>query len=164
MSWLPRVSAATRERVAREFDDLGPAACTAEVVATLAANNPELLDIAAKWARDVGPAEKTMAAFAMFCRLLIRESASLDGGAELHPLPRLAPETRDLIVRSIDEQGVETFTLQAVSQLEEANPELLQMAHAFAARHDDYLSLMQGFALIYQSLAMQLSADRRRSH
>src|ERR1700736_1285963 len=135
MSSLPRVSTTTRERVSREFDDLGPSACTDQVVQFLRRGNPELLDIASRCALDVGPAAKTMVGFAMFCRLLMVESASAEGGIQLNPLPRVAPETRDRLVRSIDQKGPEAFTKEALQQLERSNPELLQMAHGFASRH-----------------------------
>jgi hypothetical protein len=164
MSFLPRVTAATREKVSREFDDLGPSACTKKVVRFLRRSNPELLDIASKCARDVGPPGTTMTGFAMFLRLVIVES--LAAGVVLEPdsLPRVAPETRDRLVETIDRQGEEAFTMEALDHLERSNPELLQMAHAFASRHSDYLRLMQGFALLYRSLSLQQSADRVGFH
>src|SRR5690349_13640395 len=105
MIGLPRVTSATRERVSRELDDLGPAACTDQVVENLRRSNPELLDIASRCARDVRPAAKTMLGLAMFCRLLMAETAVTKGGSDLKPLPRVAPETRDLVVSDIDRQG-----------------------------------------------------------
>ena len=36
ITFVPRVSELTHERVSREFDDFGPAACRAEVSALLA--------------------------------------------------------------------------------------------------------------------------------
>src|SRR5687768_1756553 len=71
MSMIPRVTAATREKVSREFDDLGPAASTAEVVQLLERSNPELLDMISRSARDIGHTTKTMVGFAMFYRLLV---------------------------------------------------------------------------------------------
>ena len=50
MSVLPRVTELTRERISREFDDLGPDACMAEIKADLRQHNPELLDMASRWA------------------------------------------------------------------------------------------------------------------
>jgi len=164
MSFLPRVTAATREKVSREFDDLGPSACTEQVVQVLRQSNPELLDIASKCARDVGPAMETMIGFAMFLRLVIVEALSAGEGLEPDSLPRVAPDTRDRLVEAIDRQGEEAFTMEALDHLERSNPELLQMAHAFALRHSDYLRLMQGFALLYRSLSLQQSADRAGFH
>jgi hypothetical protein len=164
MSFLPRVTAATREKVSREFDELGPSACTEEVVRFLRWSNPELLDIASKCARDVGPAARTMVGFAMFFRLVMVESLSEGDGLESDPLPRVAPGTRDRLVKKIDRQGEEAFTMEAIDHLERNNPELLQAAHDFASEHPDYLRLMQGFALLYQSLSLQQSADRARFH
>jgi hypothetical protein len=163
MSSLPRVSAGTRERVSREFDDLGPAACIAQVVQLLEHDNPELLDMIARCVRDVGESGKAMAGFAMFYRLLLVE-LSAASSAPNRRLPRVAPKTRDLVVRRIDQRGDDAFVMEAIADLEESNPELLQMAHTFASRHPDYLRIMQGFALVYRSLALQLSADRAHLH
>jgi hypothetical protein len=43
LSALPRVKERTRERVAREFDDLGPDVCTNSIIRDLQQHNPELL-------------------------------------------------------------------------------------------------------------------------
>src|ERR1700728_3608758 len=56
MSALPRVAESTREQIAREFDDLGPDACIAEISEHLHDSNPEWLYMAAKCAEDVGDA------------------------------------------------------------------------------------------------------------
>jgi hypothetical protein len=162
MHSLPRVTEASRERVSREFDDLGPAACVAEVLKVLEQGNPELLDMAQRCARDIG--EKTMAGFAMFYRLLIVAAVAAQGGIKLNPIPRIAPETRDRLTRQIDKDGAEGFTTQAIEHMEQNNPELLQMVHGFASRQPDYGRVMQGFALLYQSLILQLSMDRPRLH
>ena len=162
MRSLPRVTETTRERVSREFDDLGPEACIAEIRQSLARRNPEFLDMASRCAKDIG--EKTMMGFAMFYRLLALEADSADGGAELNPIPRVAPATRDLLIKKIDEEGPETFTMHAIEHLEENNPELLQMLHGFASRQPDYPRVMQGFALLYRSLILQLSTERARWH
>jgi hypothetical protein len=69
-----------------------------------------------------------------------------------------------MIVRTIDSEGPEAFTMDVVAELEANNPELLQMAHGFASRQKDYLSVMQGFALLYQAISEQLAADRRLLH
>jgi hypothetical protein len=84
-----------------------------------------------------------------------------DVGESLLSLPpRVTPDTRDLIVKQIDQKGTEAFTMECIDDLEATNPELLQMAHNFASRHRDYLGVMQGFALLYKSLVLQTSADR----
>ena len=49
-------------------------------------------------------------------------------------------------------------------QLDGGNPELLQMAHYFASAQDNYLEVMQGFALLYTALLMQSEADRLSVH
>jgi hypothetical protein len=164
MSFLPRVTATTRERVTREFDDHGPRVCTDQVVHSLERSNPEILDMILKCARDVGNPAKMIIGFAMFYLLLMMEASSGGDGGGLQQLPRVSADTRDLLVRKIDEQGPEAFVMEAVENLERDNPELLQMAHAFAANHEEYLRIMQGFALMYQSLVLQLSADRSRLH
>ena len=164
MSLLPRVSAITREGVTREFDELGPAACTDKVVRSLTVSNPEILDMMSKCAIDVGEPAKIMVGFAMFYRLLTMEASSSGAPLEAHALPRVTPKTRDLLVERIDRQGSEAFVMEAVEILERDNPELLQMAHAFASGHAEYGPIMQGFALVYQSLFLQLSADRALLH
>lgn len=167
---LPLVTEATRERISREFDDLGPQACVAEITANLRLSNPEVLDMAAKCAGDVGDAERTLLGLAMFYRLLVLEGrASLAPGqagaaAGLDPLPRVAPQTRGRIARQIDQKGAETFAREALAHMERNNPELLQMAHHFASRQSNYLGMMQGFALIYACLAAQAAADRASVH
>lgn len=163
MSSLPRVTAATREQIVMEFDNCGPVARTERVVRALERSNPEFLDIALKCARDVGEPNKIMVGFVMFYRLLEAEALLPEAAIEL-PLPRVTPQTRDFLVRKIDEQDVEGFVMSALESLERDNPELLQMAHAFASRQQDYLRVMQGFALLYQSLVTQLSADRAHLH
>jgi hypothetical protein len=49
MSVLPRVTERIREQISREFDDLGPEACMAEIKADLSQHNPEFLDMASRW-------------------------------------------------------------------------------------------------------------------
>lgn len=164
MSALPRVTDRTRERIAREFDDLGPDACMAEITDDLKKNNPELLDMASKCAAAVGNSAKVMLGFGMFYRLLIAQSPASAEESMLNPLPRVARNTRDLIVRHIDEKGSEAFTMETIEDLERNNPELLQMAHNFASRHRDYLGVMQGFALLYRSLVVQSAADKALLH
>ena len=150
--------------MAREFDDRGPAACLAEVVADLRQNNPELLDIARRCAASLGDESRAMLGFAMFYRLLIAPAPPAMRPAALSPLPRVTARTRDAIVQQIDAAGVETFTREALVDLEHDNPELLLMADAFASRHRDYLGLIEGFALFYRALLDQSAADRRAPH
>jgi hypothetical protein len=67
-------------------------------------------------------------------------------------------------VAEIDEKGVENFTREAIVELENSNPELLQMAHNFASGLEDYLQAMQGFALLYKALLIQSRAVRATLH
>jgi hypothetical protein len=161
MNLLPRVTEKARELLAREFDARGPDVCMVEIVQHLEQHNPELLDMAAKWAADVGNPAKAMLGFGMFYRLLI---PTPPGTGMLSPLPRVSEETRALLVREIDEKGPGDFTLDALRELEERNPELLQMAHNFASGLGNYLQAMQGFALVYKALVMQSRAERARLH
>ena len=64
MSLLPCVTVKDRESVARDFDLRGPDACTAEIIEHLEEHNPELLDMAARWADDLGPEGFTIEALA----------------------------------------------------------------------------------------------------
>ena len=76
MSSLPRIAEYTRERIAREFDSLGPDACLEEILLDLRQNNPELLDMASKCAADVGNPSSIMVGFGMFYRLLVAEASA----------------------------------------------------------------------------------------
>lgn len=164
MSVLPRVTELTRERISREFDDLGPDACMAEIKADLRQHNPELLDMALRWAGDGSEAGSLMTAFGMFYRLLTAEALAPLGSSALNPLPRVSIEVRDTIVDSIDHSGTEAFTRDAIDNLEAANPELLQMAHGYASRRPDYGRTMQGFALLHEALLIQSRRDRASRH
>ncbi len=164
MSFLPRVTEFTREFVSRQFDDLGPEACVAEITADLARENPELLAMARKCAADVGDESRIMVGFGMFYKLLVSASSDGVGNAALHALPTVTGQTRDALVREIDEDGADAFTIKALADLERTNPELMQMAHGFASRQNDYVRVMQGFGLIYRSLGEQSARDRKRLH
>ena len=161
MSLLPRVTEKARELIAREFDARGPDACMAEIIEHLERHNPELLDMAAKWGADLENPAKAMLGFGMFYRLL---NPAPSGTSVLTPLPRVSEETRARLVREIDEKGPGNFTLDAIAELEQHNPELLQMAHNFASGLENYLHAMQGFALLYKSLIIQSRTERARLH
>ena len=161
MSFLPRVSEHTRESVSREFDDLGPGACVEQIVEDLRGTNPELLDMAEKCARDTGESARVMVGFCMFYRLLTAQAATEYG---LNTLPSVTIATREGVLQEIDRLGAEAFTDDSIRQLDRDNPELLQMAHAFASRHAGYLRIMQGVALLWASLVAQLRMDRTHMH
>jgi hypothetical protein len=72
---------------------------------------PELLDMAAKWAADLGNPGKAMLGFGMFYRLLIPVPP---GTGVLIPLPRVSKETRARLVSEIDHKGPAGFTLDAL--------------------------------------------------
>jgi hypothetical protein len=164
MSLLTRVTEKSRELIAREFDTRGPDICMAEVIEHLEQHNPELLDMAAKCAVDLGNPEKVMVGFSMFYRLLIGQFPAIAGAHVLNPVPRVTAETRRLLVAEIDEKGAEGFTMEAIAELEKSNPELLQMAHNFSSGLENYLHAMQGFALLYKSLLIESAAERTSLH
>jgi hypothetical protein len=164
MSVLPRVTDFTRERISREFDDLGPDACMAGIRKDLDQHNPELLEMAVKWARGGKDGERLLTAFGMFYRLLAAEALAPLESRALSPLPRVSSETRDAIVARIDRIGDEEFSREAINNLEAANPELLQMAHNFASERGDYAHTMQGFVLLHEALLAQWKSDRRTPH
>lgn len=164
MSVLPRVTDFTRERIAREFDDLGPDICMAGIRKDLDRHNPELLEMAIKWARKTKDGERLLTAFGMFYRLLAAETVAPLESRALSALPRVSHETREEIVRRIDRVGDEEFSRMAIRNLETANPELLQMAHGFASQRADYAQTMQGFALLHEALLRQSQKDRLRPH
>ena len=151
---LPSVHEFMWERVARDFDDVGPEACMAEILDDLLVNNPHYLEMAARSARDFGEPDRVLTGFGMFYRIL--ELAALELGGTL---PRITPETRDVVTAMISEFGDEQFVLLATETLSRENPCLLQMADGFASRHSDYLGIMAGFALLYNSLSAQLVAE-----
>ena len=171
MSTLPRVADSTREQTQRGYVRLDRDACVAEIPAHLRDNNPEWLNMAAKCANDVGDPRRIMGGFCMFYRLLIAQAApdqpmmiAPGTPAGLNPLPRVTAATRAAIVTEIDKIGTKMFIDGAILDLEGGNPELLQMAHYFASAHENYLGVMQGFALLYTALLVQSGADRRSMH
>jgi hypothetical protein len=168
MSTLPRVSESTREQIAREFDDLGPDACIADISTHLQRYNPEWLSMATKCALDASDPKRILSGFCMFYRLLtaqvLSDSPLTDITGMLTSLPRITTQTRAAIVAAIDENSVESFVNNAILQLESTNPELLQMAHYFASTQANYLATMQGFALLYAALLLQSGADRPLVH
>jgi hypothetical protein len=164
MSVLPRVRDATRKRVTREFDSLGPEVCMADILSDLLRHNPELLDMALTWAEEAEDAERLLTAFCVFYRSLAAEmDAPLKPGA-LSALPSVSPETRDRILARIDRVGEETFNREAMRNLKAANPALLQMAHGVASERSNYAHAMQGFALLHEALLIQSRRDRLRPH
>jgi hypothetical protein len=166
MSLLPRVTEKARELVALEFDTRGPDVCVEEIIEHLEKDNPELLNMAAKCAADLGSPARAMMGFAMFYRLLAVRlpTPAAAGAAPMLTLPRVSAKTRAMLVAEIDQNGAEVFTRAAVAELEEGNPELLQMAHGFASGSGNYLLAMQGFALLYRSLVLQSAVERFRLH
>lgn len=164
MSLLPRVTELTRERVSLAFDDLGPDACMAEITDELRHHNPELLDMAQRWAAAGDDTARHMQAFGVFYRALAMEAAAPRGASALNPLPRISPDIRDFIVQQIDQAGDEAFTREAIDNLEAINPELLQMAHFHAGQRADYGRVMQGLALFHQALLIQFRRDRATGH
>ncbi len=171
MSALPRVGGVTRERIAREFDDRGPEVCRAEITLDLEANNPELLDIASRCARDVGDFARIMTGFCMFYRLLTAEARAAIGPSHgagdsrhLSLLPRVSAATRTDIVKRIGALGSKEFTREAIAELERNNAELLSMSHHFAEDQADYVGVMQGFALLYACLLAEATQERGALH
>ena len=164
MSFLPRVTEKARELVARDFDARGPDVCLAEIVTHLEQHNPEILDMAVKCAAGSGSPRKVLLGFSMFYRLLVVQLPADARTPALFAPPRVSAETRGLLVAEIDEMGTEAFTAKAIAELEESNPELLQMAHSFASRLGNYLLAMQGFALLYKALLLQSIAQRATLH
>ena len=165
MSMLPRVTDPTRERISREFDSLGPDVCMADIRRDLDRHNPQLLDMAVKWAGEGKEGKKLFTAFfGMFYRLLAAEASALLESDALSPLPQVSSETRDRILARIARIGDEQFCREAIGNLEAANPELLQMAHGFASVRPDYARTMQGFALLHEALLIQSQSDRLKPH
>lgn len=155
---LPLVSDRHWERVARDFDDVGPDACLAETIDELSAENPHYLAIARRCAGDTVRPANTLVGFAKFYRILAAEAGERGGG-----VPRITPQTLDLIDALLEEFGEAAFIGLATALMCEENPCLSQMADSFASRQPDYLTVMQGFALLYRCLSVQATTDRLTS-
>ena len=164
MSLTTPLAEATRERIAREFDDRGPDACMAEVIIDLERNNPELLDIAVRCSESLGNSDRIMQSFGMFYRLMIDPWLPADDPLALSPLPRVTAQTRDRLVEEIDRMGAEAFTLDIVAELERSNSELLRALHAIASATGNPLGMTQGLALFYRAVATQAAGGRRVLH
>lgn len=162
MSTLPRVDNITWEKISREFDERGPELCRTEIIRDLEVNNPEILDMAERCARDVGDFDRIMNGFCMFYRLL-----NAEGGASHHSssmLPRVSALTRAMVADRIDRIGSAEFTRQSIRALERDNPELLRMGHSFAEAQSDYAGVIQGFALLYACLLAEVAQQRGALH
>ena len=153
MTTLPLVSERHWERVARDFDDVGPQACIAEIVEQLRAQNPHYLAIAQRSAADAGDEASAFTGFAQFYRILDLDARDR-GGA----VPRITAQTLDVIDALVEEFGEEQFIVLATEMLCEENPFLSQMAHSFASRRD-YLTVMKGFVLLYKCLSVQATIN-----
>ena len=171
MATLPRVDSITWERISREFDDRGPEVCRTEITRELEVNNPEILDMAKRCARDVGDFNRTMTGFCMFYRLLTAEAragmnASERPGAHhsTSMLPRVSPMTRAAVAERIERVGSTEFTRDTIAALERNNPELLRMGHSFAEDQSDYAGVIQGFALLYACLLAEGAQQRGALH
>lgn len=152
---LPRINERLWERVARDFDDVGPEACMAEILDDLLAHNPHYLEMALRAAHNARDPDRALTGFGMFYRIL-----SLGARDRGRPLPRITPVTRDAIAALVGECGEAQFVMLATETLREENPCLMQMADSFASGHDDYLGIMQAFVLLYKSLSAQGVTDR----
>lgn len=147
-----------------EFDDLGPVVCLSEVMQVLQQTNPELLQMASHWVNDLDDPDRVMTAFGMFYRLLTAEVQAPRDSSELSPLPRVSDDARMMLVDRIDIEGADRFSLNAIDEMEQSNPELLQMAHNFAEDRADYAQVIRGFAMLYAALKMQCEMDRISAH
>src|SRR6202167_1857776 len=122
MSMLPRVTDPTRERISREFDSLGPDVCMAGIRRDLDRHNPQLLDMAVKWAGEGKEGKKLFTAFGMFYRLLAAEASALLESDALSPLPQVSPEKRERVFARIARVGEAQCCGEAIGNLETANP------------------------------------------
>ncbi len=154
MPTVPLVSEHHWERVARDFDDVGPEACVAEIVDELRADNPHYLAIARRCARDAADAPGTFTGFAKFYRVLTLGARERGSG-----VPRIAPQTLDVIDTLVSEFGEAQFVALATETLCTENAWLAAMAHGFASRKPDYPMVMKGFAVLYNCLSVQATID-----
>jgi hypothetical protein len=171
MATLPRVDSITWEKVSRDFDERGPEVCRTEIIRELEVDNPEILDMAKRCARDVGDFNRIMNGFCMFYRLLNAEARAGMNASERriehHPtsmLPRVSPMTRASVAERIERVGSTEFTRDTITALERDNPELLRMGHSFAESQSDYGGVIQGFALLYACLLAEGALQRGALH
>lgn len=108
MSFLPRVTDLNREYVARQFDDLGPEACVAEVTEHLGRENPELLDMVRRCASDIGGGFDTMVGFGMFYQLLLAAAVDAHGKQTPHALP--SSRRRNIVIAARQRQCLVTLS------------------------------------------------------
>ncbi len=154
---LPPVDEIFWERVAREFDDAGPKACVAAILDELLTDNPHYLEMATRYARECRDPDRVLTGFAMFYRII-----ALAARARGRTVPRITNDTLDTITALVGEFGEERFTFLATEMLHSENPYLLQMADSFASPADNHSVIMQGFVLLYKSLAAQAVTDGLR--
>ena len=151
---LPFVSERHWERVARDFEDLGPAVCVAEIVARLETDNPRYLAVARRCASAAADEAGVFTGFATFYGIIGREAR--ERGALV---PRIADQTLEVIDALLQEFGEDQFVVLSTGLLCGENPCLAQMADSFASRQSDSLTIMQGFVLLYKCLSMQATID-----
>lgn len=154
MPTLPPVSERHWERVVRDFDDVGPQACVAEIVEDLRKENPHYLAIARRCASDAADEARAFTGFAKFYRIL-----ALDARERNTSVPRITAQTLDVVDALLEELGEERFIVLATETLCGENPSLSQMADSFASPGHDYLTVMQGFVLLYNCLSTQAVID-----
>ena len=154
MPSVPLVSEDHWERVARDFEDVGPEACIADIVDELRTDNPHYLAIARRCAHDALDEAGALTGFLKFYRILA--FGARDRG-EL--VPRIAPQSLDVVDTLIVEFGEDRLVTLAAETLCEENGCLAAMAHGFASRSSDYLVVMQGFAALYYCLSVQATID-----
>lgn len=157
MRALPPVDEIFWERVAREFDDAGPATRTVAVLDELLTDNPHYLETATGCPRECRDPERVLTGFAMFYRIIAL--AARDRG---RTVPRITNDTSDVIIALLGEFGEERFTFLATEMLHAENPYLLQMADRFASPSDNHSVIMQGFVLLYKALSVQAVTDGLR--
>jgi hypothetical protein len=75
MSFLPRVTRETWERMSMQVDDTGPKQFTMKVIEELERDNPELLALVDKFAEGRADYLETVMGFAMFYRLITAQMA-----------------------------------------------------------------------------------------
>ena len=166
MSVLPRVTELTRERISREFDDLGPDACMAEIEADLREHNPELLDMASRWAAGERRSEqphdgirhvlqaagrgsarlrlRLQAAFTC-CRAFPSRSATPSSSASTAPMARRSRTRRSTISKP-------------------AIPNSCRWLTDMRRGDRTMRRTMQGFALLHEALLIQSRRDQASRH
>jgi hypothetical protein len=77
----------------------------------------------------------------------------------MNPLPRVTESTRERVTREFDHLGPDACMAKITSELEQHNPEVLDMMSKCAVDLGNPIKIMQGLGMFYRLLVMQSRVD-----